>query len=299
MLVTMFNSRAALRETPFTVADAAALGLTWDDLQTTSWMRLSRGQYASSRLRHDTWLILRAVAQRMPAGYAFSGLTAAWLLGLDVSPCDPVEVTIPRDLTVRTRAGVRLRRADLPECDVVTRHSFRLTSAIRTVCELGSRADLVQSVVALDMALHAGLIDVSNLKEHTVLHAGKKGNKRLRRATGFTDGRSESPMETRLRMLLVKARLPRPCVQSELCDASGNFIGRADLYYPNRRLVIEYDGDNHRDRLLSDIRRQNALVNAGYQVLRFAAADLRNPGLVAAQVRRAHKIRALKPQPSG
>lgn len=284
-------SRAILRDAPFTVADAAALGLTWDDLQTSSWVRLSRGQYASCRLQRDHWLLLRAVAQRMPAEYAFSGLTAAWLMGLDVSPCEPVEVTIPRELPVRTRAGVRLRRAELSDGEVITQHGFRITSAIRTVCELGSRADLVESVVALDMALHAGLVDPSNLKEHLLVHAGKKGNKRLRRASGLADGRSESPMETRLRMTLIRARFPRPCVQSELFDASGNFVGRADLYYPKLRLVIEYDGDNHRDRLVSDMRRQNALVNAGYHVLRFTAADLRNPGSVAAQVRRAYKTR--------
>lgn len=289
-------SRAALKDTPFTVSDAASVGLTWDELQTSSWIRLSHGQYASSHLRRDHWLILRAVAQRMPAEYAFSGLTAAWLLGLDVSPCEPIEVTIPTDLTVRTRAGVRLRRADLPECDVIARHGFRLTSVIRTVSELGSRPDLVESVVALDMSLHAGLVDDSVLKERLALFAGRKGNKRLRRACRFADGRAESPMESRLRMVLMKARFPRPCVQSELFDGSGNFLARADLYYPERRLAIEYDGENHRDRLASDIRRQNALVNAGYKVLRFTAADLRNPSLVAAQVRRAFKIRPQSPE---
>jgi very-short-patch-repair endonuclease len=76
-------------------------------------------------------------------------------------------------------------------------------------------------------------------------------------------------------------------VQADLHDAAGEFLGRADLYYPDRRLVIEYDGENHRDRLVSDVRRQNALVNAGYHVLRFTAADLRTAGLVADQVRRA------------
>jgi very-short-patch-repair endonuclease len=94
-------------------------------------------------------------------------------------------------------------------------------------------------------------------------------------------------METRLRLLLLKARLPRPCVQVDLHDASRRFLGRADLYYPDCRLVIEYDGENHRDRLAPDLRRQNALLNAGYQLLRFTAGDLRDPGSVAAQVRKA------------
>ena len=92
-------------------------------------------------------------------------------------------------------------------------------------------------------------------------------------------------MESRLRMELVKARLPRPEVQAELRDSSGRFLARADLYYPDRRLVIEYDGENHKERLAADVRRQAELLNAGYHVVRFTAADFRTPGTVAAQVR--------------
>jgi very-short-patch-repair endonuclease len=81
-------------------------------------------------------------------------------------------------------------------------------------------------------------------------------------------------METRLRWLLIQAGLPRPEVQTQLRDNSGELLGRADLYYPSARLVVEYDGGNHRERLVDDDRRQNLLVNAGYQVLRFTSTDL-------------------------
>lgn len=135
-----------LRHGPFTVADAMQVGMRWDDLQTKFWTRMSRGQYVWVDLPQDARLKLRAVAQRMPAEFAFSGLTAAWLLGLDVGWREPIEVTITRDLPVRARAGVRLRRAALPESDVIVRHRFRTTSAIRTACDLGSRSDLVESV---------------------------------------------------------------------------------------------------------------------------------------------------------
>ncbi len=93
-------------------------------------------------------------------------------------------------------------------------------------------------------------------------------------------------METRLRWLLLQAGLPRPEVQKELHDSDGTFVGRADLYYPTARLVIEYDGTNHRDRLIEDNRRQNLLVSAGYRLLRFTAPDvLQRPGSVVALVR--------------
>lgn len=96
---------------------------------------------------------------------------------------------------------------------------------------------------------------------------------------------AESPMETRLRLLLVQAGLPKPEVQANLHDAAGRFVGRADLYYPAARLVIEYDGANHRDRLADDDRRQNLIQAAGYRLLRFTRADLsERPAAVVAMV---------------
>jgi very-short-patch-repair endonuclease len=81
-------------------------------------------------------------------------------------------------------------------------------------------------------------------------------------------------METRLRWLLVTQGLPSPSAQVDLFDGAHQFVGRADLYYPSARLVIEFDGGNHRDRLVSDDRRQNALITAGYRVLRYTSADV-------------------------
>lgn len=89
-------------------------------------------------------------------------------------------------------------------------------------------------------------------------------------------------METRLRWILLEGRLPRPEVQVDLG------VGRADLFYRSARLIIEYDGGNHRDRLVEDDRRQNALVGAGYTLLRYTAPDVyQRPSLIVTQVRAA------------
>ena len=98
-------------------------------------------------------------------------------------------------------------------------------------------------------------------------------------------------METRLRWLLIEAGLPSPEVQVDLRDHEGRFVGRADLYYPRSRLVIEYDGANHGDRLVADDRRQNLLVDAGFRLLRFTAADVyKRSETVIAQVRRLNNL---------
>jgi very-short-patch-repair endonuclease len=162
-----------------------------------------------------------------------------------------------------------------------------VTTRLRTVCDLGSGRDLIESVVALDMALHAGLADVPSLALWVESHFGAKGVKRLRRAVSLADPRAESPMETRLRLELIRARLPAPLVQAELYDDAGMFLARVDLFYADVRLVIEFDGQNHKDRLSADLKRQNALVNAGYHILRFTAVDLAKRGAAGAAVQHA------------
>jgi len=156
-----------------------------------------------------------------------------------------------------------VRRRDLTEIDVVTVRRLPATTVKRTFRDLGRRLPAVERLVLADEALRLGLGRFDELAEP-----------------------AESPMETRLRWLLLQAGLPRPEVQKNLHDPSGRFIGRADLYCPVARLVIEFDGSNHRDRLVEDNRRQNALLNAGFRLLRFTAADLnQRPGAIVAQVR--------------
>jgi Protein of unknown function (DUF559) len=161
-----------------------------------------------------------------------------------------------------------------------------VTSTLRTVFDLGARLPLVEGVVAADMALHAGLVKLPDLSQWALAHARSKGIRQFRRVVGAAEPLAESPMESRLRMLLVLSGLPRPEAQVSLHDESGRFLGRADLYYPSQRLAIEYDGGSHRTSLVEDNRRQNLLLSAGYRLLRFTFADIREtPGAVVDQVR--------------
>ena len=148
----------------------------------------------------------------------------------------------------------------------------------------------MEGVVAADLALHAGLVTIAELGTYVAEHPRAKGIARLRRVVGLAEPKAESAMETRLRVLLALARLPRPEVQVSIHDSHGRFVGRPDLLYRDQRLAIEYDGGNHRDRLVHDNRRQNGLVEAGFRLLRFTAADVYGaPESVVMQVR--HQLR--------
>lgn len=223
---------------------------------------------------------------RLPPAAVFSGRTAAWLHGLDVEPGERIEVTIPKSLGVTTRSGMIVRRSALAAGDVVKRRGFPVTSPLRMLLDVSGRLSVTEAVVIADMALHAKLIHPEALRRSIQGYEGVWGVKRLRRVALHVEPASESPMETRLRMLLILARLPKPHAQAPIHDRSGRFLGRPDLYYPDVRLAIEYDGRTHRSTLVEDNRRQNRLVHAGIRLLRFTSGDIYNsPGSVVALVR--------------
>ncbi len=276
----------ALRIGPFTYADAVGVGVTRGQLRGASYRRLGSGLYRWVGLEESPLLTLTAVARRLPAGAAFSGLTALWLHELDLQLAAPIEVTIPGPLGGGHRAGATVRQAALAPDEIVPRRGLPTTSALRTVVDLGGRNPLTEGVVAADLFLHAGRVSVAELRAYVAEHPNTRGIARLRRVVDFAEPLAESAMETRLRMLLVLARLPAPEVQVPIEDDRGRFLGRPDLLYRHRHLAIEYDGGNHRDRLVDDNRRQNGFIGAGYRLLRFTAADVYGtPDTVVMQVR--------------
>ena len=250
------------------------MGVTRRQLRGASYRRLGSGLYRWVGLKESPTLILAAVARRLPAGAAFSGRTAVWLHGLDPMFPNPVEVTIPEAIGSGRRAGASVRRAALASEEIVLRLGRPTTSGLRTVIDFGSRDPLTEGVVAADLFLHARLVTIAELRRYIADHPGAKGIARLRRVVDLAEPKAESAMETRLRMLLVLSGLPPPEAQIPIQDDQGNPLGRPDLLYRTDRLAIEYDGGNHRDRMIDDNRRQNDLVSAGLRLLRFTAADV-------------------------
>lgn len=285
-----------LKQGSFTVAEARALGVSRRQLQGGPWRRVFHGRYRWVGTHGGEDLNLRAIASGMPPGFAFAGVTAARLLGMELAAGRRPEVIVPPSAVVSTRAQARVRRVRLDSGDVIWRSGLPVTSALRTCFDLGGRLPIVEAVVVLDLALHANLVQEDALRGYITSHRGVQGVVGARRAIELVDGRSESPMETRLRLLLVRNGLPRPEAQVSIHDARGAFLGRLDLYYAEANLGIEYDGENHRDRLASDDQRQNRLLGAGIHLLRYTAIDLSSrPNAVVAEVRSALAANATGP----
>ena len=104
--------------------------------------------------------------------------------------------------------------------------------------------------------------------------AGRRGARRLASAFARVRSGTDSPQETRLRLDLVDAGLPEPVVNPVIHDAAGEQIAIGDLAYPEWRVLVEYDGEHHREdraQYARDVERLDDLARAGWRVIRFNA----------------------------
>jgi hypothetical protein len=165
-----------------------------------------------------------------------------------------------------------------------------VTTALRTAFDLARHLDLTDAVAAVDAMLTRRWITITKLAEYAAKRPGWSGAPRVRRVLELSLPGAESPMESRVRLLLVLAGLPIPVPQYKIRDSAGRLLARLDLAYPELRLAIEYDGDHHRERdqFRRDLARLNRLRLLGWTVLQFTADDvLRHPERVVNQVRAA------------
>jgi hypothetical protein len=90
----------------------------------------------------------------------------------------------------------------------------------------------------------------------------------------------ESEPERLLAIALVARGLPEPELQHVVRDLDGAFVARADLAYPDERILIEYESFEHHTgkvALLRDSARRNAVTSV--RVLTATAADVRDDAL--------------------
>jgi hypothetical protein len=274
-----------LKRGPISVRDAERAGLSRFQLRSGNWRRLGRGTYVWAGLAADPLAHLVALHARLPSGCVFSGQTAARLHGF-IDEGSIIDLTVPHGVSVHARAGLRLRSAALDPGDVGACGHLPVTTPLRTCFDLARTVPLVEAVAALDQALYREHVTLADLQACVAGRQRQPGIAQARRVLELVEPGVESPMESRLRMVLVLGGLPRPQVQVELHDAGGRFLGRPDLLYPRARLAIEYDGDNHRERLVADNRRQNGLQRAGYTLLRYTAPDVYGrAGVIVDEVR--------------
>jgi hypothetical protein len=196
----------------------------------------------------------------------------------------------------KVRRYVHLHVAPLTDIDVCEIEGQRVTTLARTVLDLLRTLPMERSVPIGDAALRSGLT-LEELAEVAGRCIGWRGMLQARRAINFLDARSESPGESYSRVVLDRIGVPAPVPQYEVWD-QGVLIGRADFCWEEFRTLGEFDGKEKYGRLLrpgqtaadavfAEKRREDALRDLGWQIVRWLWEDLYHPEELRRRLERA------------
>lgn len=124
--------------------------------------------------------------------------------------------------------------------------------------------------------------------------AGRPGVGRVRHALRWVRAGTDSPCETRTRLVLVHAGLPVPAVNLEVRCAGSGVPFHLDMAYDAERVGVEYDGADHvgdREQMEFDARRRRLLQDDGWLLITVTANQHRASAQVVASVEQALVLR--------
>jgi very-short-patch-repair endonuclease len=144
-----------------------------------------------------------------------------------------------------------------------------VTTVARTVVDL-ARHDRYDAIAAADAALHEQLLRPAELDALLASAAGWPGIRQARALLALASDKPESPLESWLRLALHDAGFPKPKPQY--------WVGpyRADLAWPEVRLIAEADGLGKYDRAEGrrEKRRDHAVHVRGWHVERVMFSEV-------------------------
>lgn len=273
-----------------------------------TWVRIRPGAFVDAKALDGTDRIgtlalarIAAVHTQLTSGAVISHTSAALLWGLPTLRT-PVTTHVVQPFHARSRASpdvVRHRCVLAPE-DVVVLHGIRATSLERTLIDCAMSEPVRGGVVVADAALHRGA-DRARCERLLASMSGRRGVVRARLALSTADDGAESAGESLARVALLEIGLPRPETQVPVETHLGPFW--ADLGWPDERVLAEYDGRSKyaqmpEDVVLREKRREDALLDMGWRLLRITKEDLGQHRALAVRIRRAFASLALTPRPS-
>jgi hypothetical protein len=302
--LNLITKLAAEQDGVVSAAQCLAAGLRWAEItqrcRVGAWQGIFRGVYY---LHRDQPIPVRA---RIRAGLLTAGpaatavlTSAARLHELPFVPDDrAVQVSVPGALNRVDQPGLLVRQLSIAEADCVTVDGMRTTSLVRTGADLVLRLRRFDAVSMLDGAVRLERLPTGDLLLVAALIRGRRGARTARSRLAEVDGRSASPLETRIRLICVDGGVPPDELQYAVMDELGYVLAVGDLAWPSRRVIVEADGalvHSSLQALYHDRRRQNELAARGWTVIRFTWADVSRPGYIVSAVRRA--LAATSPVP--
>jgi very-short-patch-repair endonuclease len=245
-------------------------------LEDGSLVRHERGVYAPNLATSANPELVRIHAHNAASSgqsHVYTHTSAAHIWGLSVWHARPLV-----HVAHASRRGDRGPQGDvvrhnqrISARDIRVVDGLRVTSLERTIVDCARLLPFEQAVVIADSGLSLGP-DEAMLQRLVSEGRATRGIRRVREALLAADGRSESPAESRFRLLLAEWNLPEPELQLWIQTSRGQ--ERVDFGWPNRRIVIEVHGyGKYFDYLPIDEKvaqqqaREARLVAAGWRVL--------------------------------
>lgn len=252
-------------------------------LASGEWRRVHRATYRVTALRLERATAVWA-AHLAVAGSAVTSAGALWRVGVLTEPPAVPHLVVPTAWRGAAPAGARVTRSS------VSVRSTLVVGGMRTVrCEsamvhfLAGRP--VDGPAVLDRALQLGQVDLPGLDDALAAASRSRGVAAARALVAAAADGAASEAERLLGRALTAAGI----IGFRRNARVGRYV--VDLAFPGCRLAVEVDGwawHIDPDRFQRDRARQNALVLAGWTVLRFTWSDVtERPDRVVAQIRRA------------
>ncbi|WP_068188610.1 DUF559 domain-containing protein [Mycobacterium sp. UM_CSW] len=264
---------------------------------------VANGEIVKSALRTHYTKLLRDVyvnpgAELTPlvrarAGWLWSrrrgivaGLSAAAVHGAEW-----VDVTAPLELLHGNRnplPGLRIHSDRIEDDEVMLIGGVPVTTPARTAVDLGCWYPIDDALAAIDDLLRATDAKVAQVQLLVERYPRRRGIQSARNAISLADAGAQSPRETWLRLLLIRAGLPRPQTQIPVSDEFGETTYYLDMGWEDLKVAAEYDGEQHRRNRRQytwDIRRRETLERLGWIVIRVVVGD--RPAEIITRVRAA------------
>ena len=282
----------ALREQSGVISrtQAIAAGVSSDQidrrLRSGRWQRLYPGVYRAMDRALTTRARIHAALLWAGDEATLSGVAAAWWHELWERAPTKIEVTVPRNRSLRPRRSVRLRRRELDWLDRTHVDGLWVTGRPLAALEAAVALD-TDGPAMLDRALQRRVSFADVLAAHS-RNLGRRGSEAAGRLLRSSADLAASEAE-RLLGRLLRAAGVRGWVR-------GYWLAgyQLDFAFPQFRIAIEVDGwawHVDLDRFRGDRRRQNALELAGWTVLRFTWHDLTDrPEEVIGEVTKAVRV---------
>jgi hypothetical protein len=263
-----------LNSGPFHVAQASQVGVRRGRLRSADLDAPFYGIRTHGTPQGARDLALAFAVAMAPDEY-FGHLSAAHLLGLrmpDGYSQGPLDVTSIAPMSARRRAGILGHRTEVAVTTVVV-GGLRLSSPIATWCDLAATLSFVELVAMGDglVCRKAPVATLAQLRAAVEQMVGRRGAKRLSRVMLAIRANSDSYKETELRLALADAGFPEPEVNGVIRNEYGAVIAHGDLVFRPYRVIVEYDGGQHRgdERQYNiDIARIDELVELEWRVIR-------------------------------